>query len=99
MSFSDEEANLGLQLQMEERLPHRQLLRALGFLRRRCLENFFRIESGADANIYKITVYTNSSTVTLANMNGTAFFCQCNAGFGLHGLGLGNSGSQRRPGM
>ena len=39
-----------------------------------------RIESGADANIYKITVYTNSSTVTLANMNGTAFSASATAG-------------------
>lgn len=31
-----------------------------------------RIESGADAGIYKITVFTNSTTITISRMNGTA---------------------------
>lgn len=39
-----------------------------------------RIESGADVNTYKITVFTNSSTVTLANLNGTAFSASATAG-------------------
>lgn len=31
-----------------------------------------RIESGSDAGVYKITVFTNSTTITIAKMNGTA---------------------------
>lgn len=38
-----------------------------------------RIESGADAGIYKITVFTNSTTITIARMNGSALSASATA--------------------
>lgn len=57
-----------------------------------------RLESGADANLYKITGFTNTSTITLTNMNGSAFSASATAGTLTYTVwDLGTPGSNAGP--
>ena len=57
-----------------------------------------RIESGADANVYKITGFTNSTTITLSNMVGSSFSASATASSLTYSIwDLGTPGSNAGP--